>query len=343
VSRPGSNEPAAPTPVEPSHTRQAGEWKHTSPLLCCRFHAAGAYVFAGAQDNTIQRWELAGGQKTELTGHKSWVRALAFVQKDNLLISGDYHGRVLWWPADSATPTPIRNIEAHRGWVRAVAVSSDGQLLATCGNDRLVKLWSAADGKLVRALAGHDCHVYNVAFHPGGGRLVSADLKGVVQDWDLTKGRAERALDAGVLWKYDANFRADIGGVRGMAFSPDGALLACAGITDVTNAFAGVGKPAVVPFDWPSGQRKQLLRPKEDLQGTAWGVAFHPSGFLVGAGGGNAGALWFWKPEQPQSLHALKLPGGARDLDLHPDGRQMAVPFFDGAVRIYDLTPKAPG
>ena len=30
-----------------------------------------------------------------------------------------------------------------------------------------------------------------------------------------------------------------------MAFNRDGSLLACAGITDVTNAFAGVGKPAV--------------------------------------------------------------------------------------------------
>src|SRR5262249_3574815 len=143
--------------------------------------------------------------------------------------------------------------------------------------------------------------------------------------------------------KYDQTFRADIGGVRSMAFRADGALLACAGITDVTNAFANIGKPVVVLFDWKTGKRTQLLRPKEDFTGVAWGVAFHPAGFRVGVGGGNGGALWFWKPDGPQAFHTLKLPNTARDVDIHPDGTRLAVAFFDNMVRLYDLTPKAPG
>ena len=329
--------------VEPTQTRLAQELKHASPLVSCRFDAAGSFVFAGAQDNTIQRWELAGGKKTALAGHNSWVRALVSVPKRNLLVSGDYHGRLIWWQADADAPTPVRTVEAHKGWIRAAAVSPDGQTLATCGNDHLVKLWAVADGKPLGELAGHASHVYNVAFHPGGKGLVSADLKGVVKEWDLAKGAHARDFDAAVLWKYDPTFRADIGGVRGMAFSRDGTLLACAGITDVTNAFAGIGKPVIVLIEWPSGKRKHLLRPKEDFQGTAWGLAFHPSGFLVAAGGGNAGAMWFWKPDQPQSFHTLKLPTNARDLDLHPDGTRLAVAFFDGAVRVYDMTAKAAG
>src|SRR3954469_17587120 len=91
-------------------------------------------------------------------------------------------------------------------------------------------------------------------------------------------------------------------GVCSMAFNRDGSLLACAGITDVTNAFAGVGRPVVVLFNWQTGQRTQLLRPAANFQGTAWGVTFHPSGFVVGAGGGNGGALWFWRPEQAVSF-----------------------------------------
>jgi WD40 repeat protein len=109
----------------------------------------------------------------------------------------------------------------------------------------------------------------------------------------------------------------------------------------VTNAFAGVGKPLIVLFDWKSGKCTQQLRPKEAFQGMVWGVAFHPTGLVVGAGGGNGGALWFWKPDQPQSFFTLKLPTNARDLDLHPDGKRLAVPFIDGAVRVYDMTPKA--
>jgi hypothetical protein len=67
-------------------------------------------------------------------------------------------------------------------------------------------------------------------------------------------------------------------------------------------------------------------------------VAFHPDGFLAATGGGSGGALWFWRPDHAASFFTLRLPTNARDLDLHPDGRRLAVAFFDGAVRIYDMT-----
>jgi WD40 repeat protein len=329
--------PAKPNPAQ---TRMVQELKYTSPLLGCRFDPNGEYVFAGAQDNVLVRWHLASGKMTALAGHKSWLRGLAFAAAEKVVFSASYDGKVLAWPLDAEAPTPTRTLDARKGWVRALAMSPDGKTLASCGNDHLVKLWSVATGELLRELSGHACHVYNVAFHPGGQFLVSGDLKGIVKVWDVAKGTAERELDAKVLHKYDQTFMADHGGVRAMAFSGDGGLLACAGITEVSNAFAGVGKPLVVLFDFATGKQKQLLRPKENFQGTAWGVAFHPDGFIAGAGAGNGGALWFWKPEQPQDFFALKLPDNARDLDLHPDGRRLAVPFFGGQVRIYDMGPK---
>lgn len=151
-----------------------------------------------------------------------------------------------------------------------------------------------------------------------------------------------RNLDAAILWKYDGSFRADIGGIRGMAFSPDGRYLACAGITEVTNAFAGVGKPLIVLFDWFSGAQRPPLRPKDAFQGTSWGVAFHPSGLVVAVGGGGGGgAVWFWKPEDPTAFSTFKLPAVARDLDIHPDGQRLAVANFDNAIRVYDISAKA--
>src|SRR5437867_1564182 len=143
--------------ADPTQVKLAQELKHTSPLVGCRFDPTGRYVFAGAQDNTVQRWELATGKKTSVVGHKSWVRA--------------------------------------------------------------------------------------IAYDPDGNSHVSGDLKGVVKQWHFVKRTMLRDLDASVLHNYDTTFCADHGGVRSMAFSPDGSLLACAGITDVSNAFAGVGKP----------------------------------------------------------------------------------------------------
>jgi hypothetical protein len=265
-------------PLDPTATRVEREFRHTSPLLGCRFDPSGRFLFATAQDNTIQRFDIVTGAKTALLGHTGWARGLAFVGPASArpgtveklhaisaarggaigpaainipvppadpftLVSADYHGKLIWWDGAAAAPTPIRTVEAHTGWCRAVAVSPDGATLASCGNDGLIKLWDAATGAPRRTLAGHAAHVYNVAFHPSGTRLVSADLMGVVKDWDTTTGACVRDLDAKVMHKYDPTFRADIGGARGMAIAPDGRV-ACAGITNVSNAFAGVGNPA---------------------------------------------------------------------------------------------------
>jgi WD40 repeat protein len=331
--------PGLPPVPNPLQTRQAQELKHNRPLLGCRFDPSGRFVFAGSEDNSIQRWALADARKTTLAGHQSWVRALAFHAGDKILLSGDYAGKVLFWTIDADTPTPIRTIEAHDGWVRALAVSPDGKLLASCGNDNLVKLWTL-DGNPVRQLAGHTRHVYNVAFHPDGRQIVSCDLLGVVKHWEVATGKPMRDLDASVLHKYDTTFRASHGGARSMTFNKDGSQLALAGITNVSNAFAGVGNPVVVLFDWPSGKRLRLLQPAQAFQGTMWGVAHHPDGFWIGAGGGSGGSLWFWKEDQEKAFHAVKLPSNGRDLALHPAGIRLAVPHADGAVRFYDMAGK---
>ena len=69
---------APPVTIDPTKARLLAQWKHGSPLLGCRVDPSGKYVFAGAQDNAVVRWEVATGKKATLTGHPSWVRALAF-------------------------------------------------------------------------------------------------------------------------------------------------------------------------------------------------------------------------------------------------------------------------
>ena len=355
--------PSSPA-VDPKQSRVGLELKHPRPLIGCRFEPTGRYLFVSAENSTLQRYDLVTGRKTALVGHDSWVRGIAFspsaatAMAANLVppvaalgglaaaavrptapftvVTGDYHGKLIWWDGAADSPTPVRILPAHEGWVRAVAMSPDGKTVASCGNDHLVKLWSAADGKPQGVLEGHACHVYNVAFHPAGGRLVSADLKGIVKDWDLSTGKAVRELDAKVLYKYDTGFRADIGGIRGMAFNGDGSTLACTGITNVSNAFAGVGNPLVVLFDWKDGKAKQL-KPKEPFQGTGWGVALHPSGFTVAAGGAANGRIWFWNADD--NFHKVDVAVSARDMALHPAGTALAIAGHNGSAFVYTLLP----
>ena len=341
------NDPA----IDPTLTHAGSAWKHVRPLTACRFDPAGKYVFTGAEDNLVTRWDLSAesgkGTGTPLDAHDSWVRAIAFSPSGDTVYTGGYDGRLIWWPAAAEKPEPIRKIEpAHQGWIRALAVSPDGTRIASCGNDNLVKLWDAADGKPVAELAGHESHVYNVAFHPTDGTLVSCDLKGVLKQWDLAANTAKRDLAAAALYKYDTTFRADIGGARSIAFKKDGKQLALGGITNVSNAFAGIGNPAVVVLDWESGQPAVQLEGKDKINGTIWGLASHPSAFWTGlSGGGGGGWLYFWKDETTsektsQEFFKFKLPDTGRDLDLAPDGRQVCIAHADGNLRLFALHKK---
>ncbi len=332
--------PAESGKATPEKTRVVAQWKHSSPFLSCRFDPTGRYLFAGAEDRSVVRWDVESGAATPFAGHESWVRAIAFHRESGTMLTGGFDGRLIWWQVDAAEPAPARVVDTGHGWVRAVAISPDGRLVATAGNDRAVALWSFENGERIDTLRGHECHVYNLAFRPSTGTddgvtLASADLRGVVLHWKLGGADAPRRLEASALYKYDQGFRADIGGARCMSFSGDGKQLACGGITNVTNAFAGVGNPCVVLFDWESGEVAKTLLSKDKLRGVAWGVAFHADGFIVGAsGGGGGGFLLFWKPDAEHEFFKLKLPNTARDLDLHPDGLRIATAHHDRHVRV---------
>lgn len=332
-----------PPVAQPEAIRLIQTFKHTRPFQSCRIDPTGDFVFGGCQDNSIQRWDLVLGKQILMPGHKSWVADFEFQPGTNLLISAAYEGKLLWWDAPLVAPVSTRTVAAHHGQIRSIALSPDGQYLATAGNDKLVRVWRTADGALLKELAGHKSHIYNVAFHPQGKYLLTGELLGVLKQWEVESWQFVRDLDAKPLHKYDEGFRADCGGIRGMAFSPDGRYLAAGGIGEVTNAFAGVGKPTVLVFDWLTGQRIHLLNPKANFQGSVWSLQFHPTReFLIGAGGGGSGGMWFWNYETGTALFDFPLPSTAYDMSLHPDGLRLALACYDNTLKIYDLGPKTP-
>jgi WD40 repeat protein len=326
--------------MDMTRTHVAHDLTHDSPLLSCRFDPSGKFVFVGAQDYSVWRFEISSGSKTEFSAD-SWVRALAFSGDGQTVVTAGYDGRLMWWSVNAEHPTPLRTVDAHHSWIRALAVSPDGTLLASVGNDQVVRLWNMADGSPVREMSGHESYVYNVAFHPDGKQLATGDLMCNLIHWDVDSGKQQRTWQAKSLQKFDKTFVATIGGFRGMTFTPDGSQILCSGITNVTNAFAGVGNPSVVAFDWESGEQKIEHLSKGKIQGVAWGVAAHPDGTRIAATGGSGGYLLFWKSDAENEFHQMKLKDVARDLDLCSDGLHLAAAHYNGHVSIGKMDAEA--
>lgn len=339
-------------PIDPTKTHQVADFEHDKALTCCKVDPTGQFVFAGAEDLNVYRWEIATGEKTVLTGHESWVRSMDFSPDGQRLYTAGWDGQVRYWLADAIKPEAFRVIQAHRGFARWVQTSPCGRMLTTCGNDKLVRVWDAASGEPMIEMRGHDRHPYAVCFNPSDGMLASEDLMGTVCVWDPRRQRQTNEIKT-IMTGYDNKFAADMGGARDMHFNADGTLLACAGVTNIVNSFAGQQDPIVAVIDWASKRVTHHLQATDKKTGVMWGVRFHPAGFIAGAVAqqGGRGDLLFWRlsdtPEQKddnankpvdlKSFHAMKLDKCARGMDFMPDARRVAVAHSDGHLRIYEM------
>ena len=325
--------------MDPVSTHVLATHKADRPLMACRYSVDGAYVFASSEDYKVWRFRVSDGSKVALDSD-AWVRGLAFADAGKTLITAGYDGRLIWWDALAENPAPQRTVAGHAGWIRAVAVSPDGTLVASVGNDRMVRLWSHADGSLVREMPGHESHIYNVAFHPSGETLLTGDLYGHLMDWEVASGKQIRVIKSESLSKYDKGFYAQIGGFRGLIFNADGTQVAASGITNVSNAFAGVGNPSVVIFDYAKGEQVIEHLSKGPLQGVAWNVAFHPQNVIISSTGGSGGHYLFWKAGEKETFHQFKMPSDVRDFALAPDGLHLAAAQGNGQLTISLMNPK---
>lgn len=333
---------AAAMAADPKQAHVAADFKHDSPFIACRFDPQSRFVFAAAQDQAIQRFEVATGKKATLKAHDSWVRAIGFSPDGNTAYTGGYDGRLIVWPTAADSPEPVRKIDAHNGWIRSLAVSPDGKRIATCGNDHLVKLWNAEDGSLVATYTGHDRHVYSVLYHPQGQWIVSGDLRGVVKQWEVATGKLVREFDAKDLYTPNPGQGAEYGGVRSLSLSADGKHLACGGLYKGENPFGAVQEPLVLVFEWESAKKVQSHTAAGGLKGIVWNAEYHKDGYLVaGCGGSGGGHLLFWKLDAANEFHRFSLPNTVLDSHLSADGLQVATAHHDRQIRITRLVAKS--
>ncbi|MCA9050805.1 MAG: WD40 repeat domain-containing protein [Planctomycetaceae bacterium] len=336
---------SVPEGFDPKQAHVVSQWPHDRPLNACRFDPQGRYVVTGSEDALVERFQLSDGVRTLCSGgHQTWVRAVAFSKDGAHFVSGGCDGKVTWWETAAAEPKPIRVVDGHKGWVRTLDVSPNGTQLVSGGNDNAVRLWNMADGNLIREFSGHPRHVYNTAFHPNGQLLFSGDLVGGLRQWDIASGAEMRAFDATALHSYNGGQQVDFGGIRAIAVSPDGKWLAAGGLYKATNPLGAVHEPLVLLYDLEQPDSEESRKPVRQLiaegitQGVVWRLKWLADGSLMGlSGGGSGGFLLFWKPDTDKDHHRFQLPNLARDMDLHPNGLQVATAHHDRHLRITRL------
>lgn len=164
---------------------------HGGPVMAIDVLPGGDGVLSGSFDNSVGLWNLPDASVRWLEGHEAAVKTVLALGPGMAASGGDDFAIRLW---DTRAGRSLAVLEGHEGQVAALAVSSDGAVLASAGWDGWVGLWSLPEGRHLGFLEGHEAQVTDVAFAPGGTRLYSASADGTIRSWDVAAMAEEQVL-----------------------------------------------------------------------------------------------------------------------------------------------------
>jgi len=220
-----------------------------------RLTATASYCVAFSPDNRtvalaghqgLSLWDVASGKELQVFVEERGV-SVAFSPDGRYLASGGIGSVSIW---EVATAKKIHAMpKDEQSWTRCVAFSPDGRKLVTVSDGRLgMRLWDLATKEVLDSSGW----AITAAFSPDG-RL--AWVRDGIRCLDLKTGESTVPIGPG--------------GLRALAFSPDGARIAAVGLNDALHLFEMAtgklvtslllrGEPAVVTM--PGGWFSRLPR-----------------------------------------------------------------------------------
>ncbi|MFI1918092.1 NACHT and WD repeat domain-containing protein [Nocardia sp. NPDC020380] len=223
-----------------------------------------------------------------------------------------------------AYPGISTSLERHAGRVNGLAYDKAGRLLASAGDDGVVRLWTLAGGDRPTALGdglrGNKRGVTAVAFAPGGGVLAAAGYDKTLRFWDVRDPKQPRAL--GVL---------ELGApVLTMTYAPDGRSIVV-GCESGQLTLVDVTDPAA------SRIRAQVPAHADAINALATSV---DGTLLASSSDDHTVRLWSLGDDLRPLGQPVIATDAVKSLALGPDDR-LAVGTANGSVQMWSLADRA--
>jgi WD40 repeat protein len=292
------------------------------PVTQFRFSPDDKLLACAGDDGRIQLWNVEEAiADTRPPDRVEEIFAVAFSpDPDAQLLAGACDGTVRLW--DAASGGEEARLPGRTGAVRSFAFGPRGRLIASLGEDNTIRLWDAVgarDGRQPtddgRQLTDKAKDVFDMAFSPDERSLAtSMRHDGTVWLWDTKRG-GHTALEP------------ECGCVYGVAFSPDGQLLAIA--SDDRTAYL-----------WDLSRDRELhrLSHKQDVHG----VVFSPNGLLLATTSYTDEPVYLWNVESGREQPPLAGPTeDVHTVVFSADGRLLAT-VSDRAIQLWDVATRAP-